>query len=62
MVHQCGENAFAHRHNQDGTWDSICSKCFRIVDNSADESNMVEQENAHKCEGFSLARMFYSKQ
>ena len=35
---------FAHRHNQDDTWDSICSKCFLVVATEENEEELREHE------------------
>ena len=42
--------AFAHRHNQDGTWDSICPKCFFIVATEKTEKGLLPHEQNHDCE------------
>lgn len=40
---------FPHRKNADGTWDSICSKCFRTVATAAFERNLADAEATHVC-------------
>lgn len=55
------EDYFAHKSNRDGTWNSICSRCFMTVATTHDESLLFEKEKAHRCAGFDLARMFYSQ-
>ena len=40
---------FPHRHNPDGTYDSICTKCFATVGTSETEENLVEAEAKHTC-------------
>lgn len=43
------EIKFPHRKNSDGTWDSICSECFRTVAIADDESELAEAEAQHIC-------------
>ena len=52
--------SFAHRHNPDGSFDSICSGCFATLATTAEESNLREAEESHDCPGFSLNRLFHS--
>ena len=40
---------FVHRHNGDGSWDSICSKCFRTVANENHEEELFSDEQKHEC-------------
>ena len=40
---------FPHRHNDDGTHDSICPKCFRTVGTEAMEKNLAVEEKSHIC-------------
>lgn len=43
---------FPHRHNRDGSWDSICRKCYLTVANAPTEAELAEPESRHKCHGF----------
>ena len=43
---------FPHRHNSDGTFDSICARCFITVATENNQADLVEWENAHLCLGF----------
>jgi hypothetical protein len=40
---------FPHRHNSDGTYDSICPKCYRTVAAERLERNLAAKERAHIC-------------
>jgi hypothetical protein len=40
---------FPHRHNSDGTYDSICPKCYRTVDTQRLEGSLAAEEKAHVC-------------
>jgi len=45
-------SAFRHRRNKDGSWDSICEKCFLTVALSAkawDLKALEEAEAEHIC-------------
>ena len=42
--------AFAHRHNLDGTWDSICPTCFFTIATELTEEGLFVQELDHDCE------------
>jgi hypothetical protein len=40
---------FPHRHNPDGSCDSICSKCFVTVATSYKEAELLAHELKHVC-------------
>ena len=40
---------FSHRHNPDGTVDSICRECFMTVAKAQDESDLFRMERQHTC-------------
>jgi hypothetical protein len=40
---------FHHRQNRDGSFDSICSRCYRTVSSGQVQSNLVPAENLHTC-------------
>jgi hypothetical protein len=40
---------FLHRRNEDGTFDSICLKCFLTVDTQNHEADLAAKEHAHAC-------------
>jgi len=41
--------AFKHRHNPDGSWDSICLKCYLTVETAMQEDDLAEMERSHDC-------------
>ena len=43
-------SAFAHRHNSDDTWDSICPKCFYTIAMEATEEGLLTHERRHDCD------------
>ena len=45
---------FPHRHNADGTFDSICASCFVTVATEDNERDLLDWERNHVCSG--LAR------
>jgi hypothetical protein len=40
---------FAHRTNQDGTYDSICTVCFSTVSTQQLEADLEKGEREHVC-------------
>lgn len=48
MIHD--RQPFPHRQTSDGTYDSICPRCFRTVDTQRIEQNLAAEENVHVCE------------
>jgi hypothetical protein len=48
--------AFAHRHNLDGTWDSICTKCFLTIATERSEDRLLMNEHRHDCDSLMKAR------
>jgi hypothetical protein len=45
---------YPHRHNIDGTHDSICIKCFATVSTKQHEAHLAEEEKRHVCEPSTL--------
>jgi hypothetical protein len=41
--------SFAHRRNHDGTFGSICPRCFRTIAQSASEPDLQNAEDSHVC-------------
>jgi len=41
---------FPHRRNPDGSFDSICRKCFRTVATRRNEADLAQAEREHVCE------------
>jgi hypothetical protein len=40
---------FRHRHSRDGTWDSICTKCYLTVETALLEEELAGAERSHDC-------------
>jgi hypothetical protein len=40
---------YTHRHNSDGTFDSICMSCFQTVGHEIRECDLAAAEAIHKC-------------
>ena len=40
---------FPHRRNKDGSFDSICLKCFATVASHKTEEELKEQDKVHVC-------------
>jgi hypothetical protein len=43
------QTLYPHRQNEDGTFDSICPKCFQTIAKSPAENGLTEAETAHVC-------------
>ena len=41
---------FAHRHNHDDTWDSICRICYLTVATADTEEDLAAPEHNHDCD------------
>jgi hypothetical protein len=50
---------FPHKQNPDGSWDSICSECFRTIAKDKQESELAAIEKNHTCNGLDLNEIFY---
>lgn len=48
--------AFAHRHNRNGTIDSICKSCFATVATSNWEFDLEQKEITHVCDPVALEK------
>jgi len=46
---------YPHRHNRDGSFDSICRTCFATAAHAKDEAGLAEQERDHRCDPLALA-------
>jgi hypothetical protein len=44
------DKKFSHRHNSDGTIDSICHQCFATIATQPRESDLYMKERMHTCE------------
>jgi hypothetical protein len=40
---------FPHRHNPNGSFDSICPKCFATVSSKRNETELAGDETNHDC-------------
>lgn len=47
-------SSFAHRHNSDGSYDSICSRCYATVASAGNERALSRSESAHVCDPMAL--------
>ncbi len=52
---------FAHRANRDGTFDSVCLKCFKTVAFDSREATLSDKECEHVCEDVVLDRLSRGK-
>lgn len=41
---------FPHRHNRDGSHDSICISCYSTVASVQDEADLAQHEQDHVCD------------
>src|SRR3954452_16683815 len=41
---------FPHRHNTDGSFDSICPRCVITIATAMDESDLSHSEAVHECD------------
>ena len=46
--------AFRRRHNEDGSWDSICLRCFRTAATARDVSWLPLLQSTHTCDPMDL--------
>ena len=47
---------FAHRHNPNGSWDSICPRCHLTIASSENEADLQAVEQSHDCDEFAMKR------
>jgi hypothetical protein len=52
---------FPHRRRPNGTFDSICTRCFLTVANANTEAELRAAESAHDCKGFNLGEIMHLK-
>lgn len=50
MANVLVETSFRHRENLDGSWDSICLRCYATAVHSYDEGLLADAEQEHCCE------------
>jgi hypothetical protein len=48
---------FPHRQNRDGSYDSICPRCFRTISNRMTEAELARDEFRHICDDWYLDRV-----
>ena len=46
---------YAHRRNEDGSYDTICRTCFAALARSKPQSELAAYEKAHDCDSSFLA-------
>lgn len=49
VVEDTDEVLYKHRQNKDGTFDSICLRCFRTVASAPNEESLNNIEPNHHC-------------
>ncbi len=47
---------FPHRHNPEGTHDSICTRCLATIATVALETDLARHESGHVCRPMDLDR------
>jgi hypothetical protein len=47
---------YPHRHNRDGTFDSICLKCFLTVAHTETEAELLAYDRVHVCQYWAVSR------
>ena len=55
MPHRLGN--YFHRHNRDGTHDSICTGCYITIVTASEESHLPKIEDAHVCDPVRLSHI-----
>jgi hypothetical protein len=48
--------SYLHKNNRDGTYDSICLRCFRTVGSANNVVGLVPAETYHVCDAIVVAR------
>jgi hypothetical protein len=48
------QKQFPHRRNRDGSFDSICPRCFHTVATRKEESELAKDEHRHICDDWNL--------
>jgi len=52
---------FVHRHNDDGTVDSVCRACFMTVATEVSESELMKDEQDHDCHDLARNKQYASR-
>jgi len=50
MLNSSLAQSFRHRENQDGSWDSICMRCYLTAAHSYGEQPLAAVESGHHCD------------
>ena len=48
---------YAHRKNNDGTFDSICRRCFLTIASETSEPKLTDHEEVHQCEALAQEKI-----
>jgi len=48
---------FPHRHNEDGSHDSICTLCLATVASTSNEDDLAQFETTHSCKLTRLSKV-----
>lgn len=54
---QSSRPEFPHRRKPNGTFDSICTRCFLTIGNADTEAELRAAERVHDCKGFDLCQI-----
>jgi len=52
---------FSHRRKPDGSFDSICRKCFRTVSSAPSERELRTPEREHSCDPVAVSLQYLSR-
>src|SRR3569623_1773695 len=52
---------FPHRHNSDGSFDSICRHCVATIATAMDEAELARGEALHECDPALLEYYYYER-
>jgi hypothetical protein len=50
LVSPYSHSSYKHRRNKDGTFDSICLRCYQTISTAQYESLLETAESEHRCE------------
>jgi len=56
-MHAATGNLFPHRSNNDGTYDSICTRCLVTIATVTAESELASHERDHACNPIRLYQL-----
>ena len=51
------QGKFPHRHNLDGTYDSICPECLATIGTAQKEEDLNQAESRHACDPVNTYRV-----